>query len=229
MLLSDSEKVARHSNRRLLRWLIALGVVLGSLWGIGAEAHRSGCHRWHSCPSDRGTYICGDLGYCSACPDNQYCLNRERRPVLREVPKEPSTQEPPKSVLSAQVVRVIDGDTIQVCCIFGDREKVRYIGVDTPETHHPMKGIEPFGKEASEANRKLVDGKTVRLEFDVQQVDRYKRLLAYVYLEDDTFVNAWLVEHGYAQVMTVPPNVKHQALFLKLQREAREASRGLWR
>jgi len=128
-----------------------------------------------------------------------------------------------------QVVRVIDGDTIQVCCIFGDREKVRYIGINTPEIHHPMKGIEPFGKEAAEANRKLVDGKTVRLEFDVQQVDRYNRLLAYVYLEDDTFVNAWLVEHGFAQVMTVPPNVKHQELFLKLQREAREKGRGLWR
>ncbi len=68
-----------------------------------------------------------------------------------------------------------------------------------------MKGIEPFGKEASEANRKLVDGKTVRLEFDVQQVDRYNRLLAYVFLKDGTFVNAWLVENGYAMVMTVPP------------------------
>ncbi len=71
-----------------------------------------------------------------------------------------------------QVVRVIDGDTIQVCCVFGDREKVRYIGINTPEIHHPMKGIEPFGKEASEANRKLVDGKTVSLEFDVEQRDR---------------------------------------------------------
>ncbi len=130
---------------------------------------------------------------------------------------------------TVQVVRVIDGDTIQICCIFGDREKVRYIGINTPEIHHPMKGIEPFGKEASEANRKLVDGKTVRLEFDVEQQDRYGRLLAYVFLKDDTFVNAWLVEHGFAQVMTVPPNVKHQELFLKLQREAREAVRGLWK
>ncbi len=117
---------------------------------------------------------------------------------------------------TVQVVRVIDGDTIQVCCVFGDRVKVRYIGVDTPETHHPMRGVEPYGKEAAEANRKLVDGKTVRLEFDVEQRDRYGRLLAYVYLEDGTFVNAWLVENGYAMVMTVPPNVKHQGLFLKL-------------
>ena len=96
-----------------------------------------------------------------------------------------------------QVVRVIDGDTIQVCCVFGDRVKVRYIGADTPKTHHPMRGVEPYGKEAAEANRKLVDGKTVRLEFDVQQLDKYGRILAYIYLEDGTFVNAWLVENGY--------------------------------
>ncbi len=128
-----------------------------------------------------------------------------------------------------QVVRVIDGGTIQVCCVFGDRVTVRYVGVDTPEIHHPMIGVERAGKEASEANRKLVDGKTVRLEFDVQEQDRYGRLLAYVYLEEGTFVNAWLVQHGYAAVMTVPPNVKHQELFLRLQREAREEGRGLWR
>ncbi len=129
---------------------------------------------------------------------------------------------------SVQVVRVIDGDTIQVCCVFGDRVTVRYIGVDTPETHHPMRGVERYGMEAAEANRKLVDGKTVRLEFDVEQRDRYGRLLAYVFLDDGTFVNAWLVENGYAMVMTFPPNVKYQELFLKLQREAREAGRGLW-
>ncbi len=130
---------------------------------------------------------------------------------------------------TVQVVRVIDGDTIQVCCVFGDRVTVRYVGVDTPETHHPMKGVEHFGMEAAEANRKLVDGKTVRLEFDVQQLYRYGRTLAYVYLEDGTFVNAWLVENGYAMVMTVPPNVKYEGLFRKLQREARETGRGLWR
>ncbi len=133
------------------------------------------------------------------------------------------------SFLAVKVVRVVDGDTIQVCCIGWKREKVRYIGVNTPETKHPTRGVEYFGKEASEANRKLVEGKTVRLEFDVQQLDKYGRTLAYVYLEDGTFLNAWLVENGYAMVMTVPPNVKHQELFLKLQREAREAGRGLWR
>jgi len=87
-----------------------------------------------------------------------------------------------------QVVRVIDGDTIRVWDVFGDRVTVRYIGINTPKTKHPTKGVEHFGKEASEANRKLVDGKTINLEFDVEQRDRYGRLLAYVYLEDGTFV-----------------------------------------
>jgi len=134
----------------------------------------------------------------------------------------------PKPPLAVQVIRIIDGDTIEVCCVSGKREKVRYIGVNTPETKHPTKGVEVFGKEAAEVNRKLVTGKSLRLEFDVQQRDRNGRLLAYVYLGDGTFVNAWLVEQGYAQVMTVPPNVRHQDLFLKLQREAREGGRGLW-
>ena len=124
----------------------------------------------------------------------------------------------------AKVQRAIDEDTI----LLENGEKVRYIGIDTPETKPPVKGVEYFGKEAYEANKKLVEGKTVRLEFDVQQRDRYGRLLAYVYLEDGTFVNAWLVENGYAQVSTYPPNVKYQELFLELQRKAREQNKGLW-
>jgi len=146
--------------------------------------------------------------------------------LLILLPAPVSSQSDPAVV---QVVRVIDGDTIRVWDVFGDRVTVRYIGINTPETKHPTKGVEHFGKEASEANRKPVEDKTVVLEFDVERRDRYGRLLAYVFLKDGTFVNAWLVEHGFAQVMTVPPNVKHQELFLKLQREARDNGRGLWR
>ena len=80
-----------------------------------------------------------------------------------------------QSVAIVRVVRVIDGDTIEVCCIQGKQERVRYIGIDTPETKHPMKEVEYYGEEAAEANRKLVEGKTVRLEFDVQERDRYGR------------------------------------------------------
>ncbi len=129
--------------------------------------------------------------------------------------------------LEGTVVRVVDGDTIHVR--IGDRvEKVRYIGVNTPEVHHPTKGEEPGGREASEVNRRLVTGKHVRLELDVQERDRYGRLLAYVWA-GEIMVNAELVRLGYAQVMTIPPNVRYQEMFVKLQREAREAGRGLWR
>jgi len=125
------------------------------------------------------------------------------------------------------VVKVVDGDTIHVR-VDERVEKVRYIGVNAPEVHHPTRGEEPGGREASEANRRLVAGRQVRLELDVQSRDRYGRLLAYVWI-GDTMVNAELVRQGYAQVMTVPPNVRYQRLFLDLQRDARQAGRGLWR
>jgi micrococcal nuclease len=128
--------------------------------------------------------------------------------------------------LEGLVLRVVDGDTIAVR--FGERvEKVRYIGVNTPEVHHRRTGEQPGGRQAHAINRRLVEGKRVRLELDVQSRDRYGRLLAYVWV-GDTMVNAELLRLGYAQVMTVPPNVRHQARFLNLQRAAREARRGLW-
>ncbi len=131
-----------------------------------------------------------------------------------------------QSSIFGTVERVIDGDTIRVR--LGDRiETVRYIGVDTPETVHPTRGIEPYGLAASEINRILVEGRQVRLEFDVESRDHFGRLLAYVY-SDSLFVNAELIRQGYAQIMTVPPNVRHADVFLRLQREARQADRGLW-
>jgi micrococcal nuclease len=131
------------------------------------------------------------------------------------------------ATLEATVIRVVDGDTVHVRV--GERlEKVRYIGVNTPELHHPSRGEEPGGRQAHAVNRRLVEGKRVRLELDVQPHDRHGRLLAYVW-SGETMINAELIRLGYAQVMTVPPNVRHQALFVKLQREAREARRGLWR
>ena len=129
--------------------------------------------------------------------------------------------------IEGTVVRVVDGDTIHVQ--LADRvEKVRYIGVDSPEIHHPVKGEEPGGREAATVNRGLVEGRRVRLELDVRTRDRWGRLLAYVWV-GDTMINAELIRLGYAHVMTVPPNVRYQELFVKLQREAREAERGLWR
>jgi micrococcal nuclease len=129
--------------------------------------------------------------------------------------------------VAGEVVKVVDGDTIHVR-VAGRVEKVRYIGVNTPEVHHPSKGEEPGGREAAALNRALVAGRQVRLELDVQERDRYGRLLAYVWI-GETMVNAELVRRGYAQVMTIPPNVRHQEFLVKLQRDARQAERGLWR
>lgn len=136
-----------------------------------------------------------------------------------------STDTPERT--AARVVEVVDGDTIKVE-IAGKTYTVRYIGIDTPETKHPNRSVEWMGLEASEDNRRLVEGQTVYLEKDVSEVDRYGRLLRYVYLSNGLFVNAELLQRGYARVSTYPPDVRYQDLFLQLEREAREAGRGLW-
>jgi micrococcal nuclease len=127
-----------------------------------------------------------------------------------------------------RVVKVVDGDTIHVQ-LRGRREKVRYIGVDTPETKDPRKGVQCYGPAASAFNERLVGGERVRLERDVEQRDRYGRLLAYVYrVRDGLFVNAELARRGYAQPLTIAPDVHHSSRFVALAREARQAGRGLW-
>ena len=104
---------------------------------------------------------------------------------------------------------------------------MRLIGVDTLEARQPKKPVQLPGKDALAFVVQLVEGKKVQLEFDRQRRDTSKRLLAYVYV-GDIMLNAELVRQGYAQVATLPPNVKYQQLLLQLQREAREAKRGLW-
>jgi micrococcal nuclease len=120
-------------------------------------------------------------------------------------------------------VRVSDGDTVRVRIDGGREERVRYIGIDTPEVTSGA----CFAAEAAEANEDLVAGREVRLELDAEERDRYGRLLAYVY-SGDTFVNAELVRAGFAQPLTVPPNVRFADRFKRLAREARRAGRGLW-
>lgn len=164
-----------------------------------------------------------------------------------------TSHEPTDGVL---VARVIDGDTIELA----GGELVRYIGVDAPETRRRIgarwiEDPEPFGREATEANRRWVEGRRVRLEYDVERRDRYGRLLAYVYVDGEMvpppgasaksgssrvrdvafgeapgggMVNAKLLEEGYAQLLTIPPNVKHADRFRQAQAAAREGRRGLW-
>jgi micrococcal nuclease len=128
-----------------------------------------------------------------------------------------------------EVSKVVDGDTFWVINSRGKEEKIRLIGVNTPEVRNTGRTqVEYFGKEASDFVKALLTGRRVRLEYDVGRYDRYKRTLAYVYLEDGTFLNALLVKEGYANVATYQPNVKYVDLFIKLEREARDKAKGLW-
>lgn len=144
------------------------------------------------------------------------------------VPQAPSnTQEQsvsgnPDSELH-KIVRVIDGDTIEL----ENGERVRYIGIDTPETVDPRKPVQCFGVEASKKNKELVEGKSVRLEKDITNRDKYNRLLRYVWV-GDTLVNLELVKQGFAQSYSYPPDIKYQDQFVAAQKEAREAKGGLW-
>ena len=127
------------------------------------------------------------------------------------------------SAAGQMVERVVDGDTIIVAGI----GSVRLIGVDTPETVHPNRPVEFFGKEASAFTRQLLDGKRVRLEYDQERQDRYGRTLAYVYLADGTFANAEIIRRGYGHAYTRFP-FQHMEEFRELEREARTSRRGLW-
>ncbi len=137
-----------------------------------------------------------------------------------------STEAPEPVGDQATVTRVIDGDTIEVA-LDGETVDVRLIGIDTPETVDPSEPVECYGPAASRFTTKMLDGQEVRLEFDVERLDRYGRTLAYVWLGDELF-NEVLVRRGFATVSTYPPNVKYVDEFTAAQREARSNLRGFW-
>ena len=133
---------------------------------------------------------------------------------------------PAGAVRRARVLRVVDGDTIEVA-LDGRTEDVRYIGVDTPETVKPDTPVQCYGPQASERNHQLVEGQTVQLEFDRELRDVYGRLLAYVYA-DGRFVNAELVAGGFARTLEIEPNTSRAAELGRLEDEAGAAGLGLW-
>ncbi|AVX40773.1 micrococcal nuclease (plasmid) [Carboxydocella thermautotrophica] len=195
--------------------------------------------------------ICCTLLINIGCSNTSQTEEKSSNQIKQQIQTEPQVkkEQPPTNqnpinakkqnsfAAPVKVLSVIDGDTIQVN-LNGVEEKVRLIGVNTPETHHPSKPVEPYGPEAEKFTRSQLTGKQVYLEKDVQERDKYGRLLAYVWLEKPVnksekeirakLFNAKLLIDGYAQVMTIPPNVKYSDLFVKLQREARENNRGLW-
>jgi micrococcal nuclease len=125
------------------------------------------------------------------------------------------------------VTRVVDGDTIRIRPAVNGYDEVRLIGVDTPETRDPDCEVQPYGQQASTFTTSQLQGEEVDLEFDEERVDRYDRLLAYVYKDEEMF-NETLLEEGYAQVATFPPNVKYVERFEEAQAEAQAAQRGIW-
>jgi micrococcal nuclease len=145
----------------------------------------------------------------------------------------------PSGYEEAIVTRAIDGDTIEVevtarvegpgagAATVGESYDVRLIGIDTPESVSPREPVECFGREAAAATAALLEGTTVRLVKDVEERDGFDRLLRYVYLGAE-LANARLVANGYAHAYDYPPNIRHSGLFTHLQKDAREANRGLW-
>jgi Staphylococcal nuclease homologue len=155
------------------------GVALVLLWAwiVISHAHQDSCHRLHSCPSDLGTYVCGDKGRCDPCPDNEFCFGRKPRAATPS----PAQPTPPPGAQSqmVEVMRAIDGDTLEL----RTGEMVRLIGVDTPETKEPRKPVQYFGKEATAFTQRTVAGERVRPESDQQRHDQYGRTLASVSLD----------------------------------------------
>lgn len=123
-----------------------------------------------------------------------------------------------------QVKWVVDGDTV----VLQDGQKVRYIGINAPELASDDHEAEPYGEASKQFNARLVDQKKLCLEFDQERLDQYKRLLAYVFLEDGAFVNAEILSNGYAYLLQSRPNLKYDAILLQSQRSAMSAKRGIW-
>ena len=140
------------------------------------------------------------------------------------------------------VTRIVDGDTIKVFYL-GNEESIRFIGIDTPESrvnkktekdaernNQDIKIIIEMGKKATRYVKGLVrPGDLITIELDVQERDRYGRILGYVYLSNGKMLNEEIVKAGYAMIMTMPPNVKYKDRFLRAYKQARERKRGLWK
>ena len=125
------------------------------------------------------------------------------------------------------VVRVVDGDTIDVSRGGNDTDTVRLLGINTPETHHPTKPVECFGPEAAAFTEEHLAGRSVQLEGDIEGRDRYGRRLAYVVVDGERF-NDELLRRGYARLLVIEPNHAHARTMLSEELDAKRAGRGLW-
>ncbi|WP_240338519.1 thermonuclease family protein [Peribacillus alkalitolerans] len=168
------------------------------------------------------------LGGCTYTPD-KISEDQSNRSQKVQIIRGLYAKEPAGKTLSAKIVKVIDGDTIQVELTNGNIESIRLLLIDTPETVHPSKPQQPFGKEASTYMKNtLPPGSTVIIEMGISERDKYGRLLAYVYNEDE-MINAVLLQKGLARVAYIyPPNTKYIDELYEIQSAAQKKSLGIW-
>ena len=202
-------------------WLGLVGALLltPDAFPHGGGLDSLGCHH----DRRRGGYHC----HRGPLAGRSFSSKAEAEKELQNQQKKESSKPSQQSLNQYQwrtVERVIDGDTL----VLAGGERVRLIGVDTPETVDPRRPVQYFGKEASAFTRRMAEGKRVRLEYDQDRVDRYGRTLAYVYLENGTFVNAEIIKQGCGFAYTQYP-FRYLEEFRRYEREAREAQRGLWK
>lgn len=140
------------------------------------------------------------------------------------------SQQSDSAVNSGTVIEVIDGDTVDLS-IAGKRQRVRLIGIDTPETKHPTKPVQCYGPEATKFTESLLRrGTKIHIERDTEARDTYDRLLVYLYRDSDNmFINLELVLQGYAHVLTIEPNLAYMERFVAASRDAHSNNRGLWK
>ncbi|KAB7708206.1 thermonuclease [Bacillus aerolatus] len=178
------------------------------------------------------------LGGCAVEEQKEELTKDSSETVVKEETTEQANEQPSlpdiidgdtaeKKGITGTVFYVVDGDTFDIKLPNGKEERIRMTLVDTPETKHPRLGVQPFGPEASAFTKKVLMNKKVTLEFDVQERDRYGRILAYVWL-DGKMVNEQLIAKGLARTAVFPPNTKYVDRFEKVQKEAREQKVGIW-
>jgi endonuclease YncB( thermonuclease family) len=176
-------------------------------------AHRSGCHRRHSCPSDKNTYICGDKGHCSQCSNNEYCDSKKPR----RSKKSPQTPGVPSRFI-ARIFGVHDGDSLRINTEGGRSMRVRLYGVDCPEIG------QPYGIKARALTRQLAYGRFLILE--PKGKDRYGRIIAKVYLLTRKMLSQEIVKAGAC--WWYQKYAPDDEVLAELEGEARAAKRGLW-
>lgn len=202
----------KNANRKNVSWLFGL-LALAAFIGVGLTAPAT--------PEKDPVEVAIKQEESAHQQENR----DEKETVSQSTDATTSVPAPikPTNLTQVTIARVVDGDTV----VTSTGERIRYIGIDTPETVHPFKQVEFYGKEASDKNKELVEGKTVEIEKDVTGKDKYGRTLAYIWLGNE-MVNGKLVGGGYAYSYTYPPNVKYTDYFVSLQAQARTKKAGLW-